>query len=145
MTDAAPAGWPGPSIAYGKFMTNDPALTVLVVDDEPLVRTVLQMGLARHGLRVLTAADAATAVRLYQEPDARVDVVLSDVRMPGMDGPQLVDALRAVDPGVKAMFMTGDPGKHAEDDLIRNGVGLVRKPFASLADLAALLRMVAGR
>jgi CheY-like chemotaxis protein len=124
-------------------MMNDPDLTVLVVDDEPAVRGLLRFGLARHGLRVLTAEDGPTAVQMYRE-DARVDVVLSDVRMPGMDGPQTVDALRAMDPHVRAVFMSGDTGDHAEHDLAAGG-GLVRKPFASLPDLAVMLRRAAGR
>ena len=125
-------------------MTDAPDITVLVVDDEPCVRGVLQVGLARQGMRVLAAADGPTAVRLYQESDARVDVVLSDVRMPGMDGPQTVDALRALDPGVRAVFMSGNTGGYSAADLTRRGAVLLNKPFTDLSALAAVLRQVAS-
>lgn len=126
------------------MMSAPDRITVLVVDDEPLVRGMLQVGLVCHGLRVLTAADGPAAVRLYRDPDARVDVVLADVRMPGMDGPETVAALRQVDPAVRAVFMSGETGPYTAADLAASGARLVQKPFTSLSDLAHVLRQAAG-
>lgn len=134
----------GCSHACPVMSATDP-ITVLVVDDEPAVRRLLQTGLTRHGLRVLAAKDGPTAVQLYRQGDARVDVVLSDVRMPDLDGPHAVDALREIDPNVRTAFMSGDTGYYSAADLARHGATLLRKPFANLPALAGVLPQVAGR
>jgi len=77
---------------------------VLVVDDEHMVRILLQLGLERNGFYVWLAADGREALELYEKNRQHVAVVLLDVRMPGMDGPQTLDALRALNPEVLVCF-----------------------------------------
>jgi two-component system cell cycle sensor histidine kinase/response regulator CckA len=81
---------------------------VLVVDDEPLVRRALSRALGSRGYTVLEAEGGAEALALV---DARgqVDLLLADVVMPGMRGPELVRAFRARCPGRPALLMSGYP------------------------------------
>src|SRR5688572_15511578 len=77
---------------------------VLVVDDEPALRDVLEMRVESWGFRVCTAADADEAVRVARE--RRPDIVLTDVVLPGRSGVELLRSLRALEPGVPVILMT---------------------------------------
>ena len=112
---------------------------ILVVDDEPMVRSVLEMGLTRSGFTAWVAESGADAVALYQVHPGEIALVLLDVRMPGLDGPQTLEALRELNPHVRACFMSGDLGDHDAVDLRRRGAAFIAKPF-HLSDLANLLR-----
>ncbi len=115
---------------------------VLVVDDEHLVRTLLQLGLERDGFDVWLASDGREAIRLYRKHRDRIDVVLLDVRMPGLDGPQTLDALRGLDPKVLVCLMSGDLGDYQPDELRRRGAAhVIAKPFR-LDELASTLRLL---
>jgi two-component system KDP operon response regulator KdpE len=81
---------------------------ILVVDDAPMVRTVTRRMLESGGYEVIEAADAAEALRLFEQERPRV--VLSDVVMPGMRGTDLARALRAIEPGVAVILVSGDTG-----------------------------------
>lgn len=89
--------------------------SVLVIDDDPQVRDVVRAGLLRHGFEVQVAGDGQQGIELYQTMRehhiAGSPLVLLDVRMPGLDGPMVLEILREIDHEVKAYFMTGDPGK----------------------------------
>ncbi len=80
--------------------------TVLLVDDDTAVRRVTARYLGLLGYRVLEAADASEALALAAA-DVRIDVVLSDIVLPGMRGPALLQELRVLRPGVGAVLMTG--------------------------------------
>src|SRR5579883_1265425 len=67
---------------------------VLVVEDDDLVRRVVEMGLRQSEFDVWSALDGREAIELYRREREHVDVVLLDVRMPGLDGPEILDALR---------------------------------------------------
>jgi CheY-like chemotaxis protein len=113
---------------------------VLVVDDEHLVRLMVQLGLERHGFNVWSAVNGPQALHLYKMYQKRIAVVLLDVRMPGMDGPATLDALRKLNPDVVACFMSGNTGIYAAEGLIQRGAArVIAKPFR-LDELAAMLR-----
>ena len=113
---------------------------VLVADDDHLVRVMVQLGLERDGFDVWLAADGREAVDLYGKHREAIAVVLLDVRMPGLDGPQTLDALRQLNPHVRACFMSGDLGGYDPEELRRRGaVHLLTKPFL-LDELVKLLR-----
>lgn len=117
---------------------------VLVVDDELPVRILVQLRLEQHGFEVWTASNGREALDKYQQDRGRIAVVLLDVRMPGLDGPATLDALREMDPNVVACFMSGDMGGYEPDELIRRGaVCLISKPFC-LDELADVVCMLAG-
>jgi two-component system, OmpR family, response regulator len=116
---------------------------VLVVDDDHLVLVMVQIGLERHGFRVRLASSGREALALYRAHRQEIAVVLLDVRMPGLDGPQTLDALRQLNPAVLACFMSGETGGYEPDELLRHGAAhLIRKPF-HVAELANVLRPLA--
>ncbi|MBI5524370.1 MAG: response regulator [Desulfarculus sp.] len=82
-----------------------PGRRVLVVDDEPMVLDVLTRYLRHQGLETMAAGDGQEALRLFsQEP---CDLVISDLRMPGMDGLQLLHAIKGLNPRVPFIFISG--------------------------------------
>ena len=94
---------------------------VLVVDDEPAIRDVLQTHLQHEGFQVWTAASGEEALDLCCDHADEIAVILLDVRMPGLDGPQTLDGIRALDVDVPVCFMTGSPGDYEPCDLLRQG------------------------
>jgi CheY-like chemotaxis protein len=117
-------------------------LDVLVVDDDEAVLNVLATGLTALGFRVRCAGHGMQGVDEYKRQ--RADVVLLDVRMPGLDGPLTLQALQRLDPAVRVIFMTGYAADYAPEDLLGLGaVGFLTKPFG-LADLAGALRLACG-
>lgn len=104
--------------------------TVLLVDDEDGVRLVVQATLRRHGYHVLTARDGAEAWALFRARVSEIDVVVTDVVMPGMGGRELAERVRTLRPKVPILFLSG----YADDTLVRHGVeegdaALLQKPF----------------
>ena len=119
--------------------------TVLLVEDEPAVREMTQAALQRHGYTVLPAASGAEALRIARANQGAINVVLTDVVMPGMSGPQLVEQLREEQPRLAALFMSG----YTSDAVLRHGIetgeaDFLQKPFSTSA-LAAKLRQVLDR
>jgi CheY-like chemotaxis protein len=115
---------------------------VLVVDDEHLVRVIVQLGLERDGFEVWTAASGREAIDLYQEHREDIAAVLLDVRMPGLDGPATLDALRELCPEIRACFMTGGPVAYDPEALRQRGAAyFIAKPF-HLDHLANVLRLL---
>ena len=122
--DVAPAATPVSPVLRGSE-------TVLLVEDEEQVRAVAQRILERQGYRVVAARDGAEALRACASLETPIQLVLSDVVMPGMSGAELVQRLAAVLPGAKVLFVSG----YADDSLIRSGVlerevAFLAKPFA---------------
>ncbi|MCW8140972.1 MAG: response regulator [Planctomycetota bacterium] len=113
----------------------------LVVDDEELLRSLLEEMLAGAGWAVHVAADAAEALRCAR--DDRFDVALVDLHLDGpMDGPRLCRALRAAQADVALLLMSGEPDL---DATARAGAqGFVAKPFRMSELLGALERAVGG-
>ncbi len=106
--------------------------TILLVEDEDAVRELVQAILASHGYKVLsadTAAHAAAVCRGYGQP---IDVLLTDVVMPGVAGPELARELLALRPSLKIIYMSGYPGESlAEEGLSAEGLTLLQKPFTA--------------
>jgi two-component system, OmpR family, response regulator len=103
---------------------------VLVVDDEPLLRRLLSAILQGHGFSVWLADGGRQALDVYRQHHAAISVVLLDVRMPDMDGPQTLGALQRINPAVVCCFMSGQTGDHTPEGLAALGaVRLFAKPF----------------
>ena len=83
-------------------------LAVLLVDDEPAFRSLVAMTLEQDGYHVITASDGAEAVEVAEKVK-HVDLVVTDIRMPQMDGVELTNALRKTQPFVPVVFITGYP------------------------------------
>lgn len=119
---------------------------VLVVDDDHTLRTVLASVLRRRGFVVWAAAGGAEAVAVYRHHGREIDVVLSDVNMPGMNGPDTLAALRGVAPGVSCCFMTADARPGTREALLAlGGLAVLDKPFPSLADVCETLKGLVER
>jgi CheY-like chemotaxis protein len=126
-----------PPAEKGEAVAGQPAVRpvrakpgVLVADDEHLVRIMVQLGLERQNFHVWLATNGREALRLYRKHRDRIDVVLLDVRMPSLDGPQTLDALRALNPEVLVCFMSGDSGAYQVEALLRRGAAhVLTKPF----------------
>lgn len=101
---------------------------VLVVDDDPAVRRLLETGLQKAGFRVVTAVDGVAAVRTLDADtdERRLDLVLTDVRMPQLDGPGLAAIVRSRRPDLPVVFMTGNAG---EDGNRLGDETVIMKPF----------------
>ncbi|HLK62719.1 MAG TPA: response regulator [Bryobacteraceae bacterium] len=89
--------------------------TILVVDDVPNVRKMVCAMLAQTGYTCLEACDGAEALRVLQDTDD-VQLVLTDVVMPNMDGPQLARELSRTRPNLRILFMSG----YTDDELVRS-------------------------
>jgi CheY-like chemotaxis protein len=120
--------------------------TILVCEDDADVRAYSVELLAELGYRVLEAEDGAATLRLLEDPDARVDMLFTDVVLPGaMSGAELADRARALRPGLKVLYTTG----YARDAIVHEGrldpgIELVAKPF-SFAELATRVRDMLDR
>jgi two-component system cell cycle sensor histidine kinase/response regulator CckA len=115
---------------------------ILVVDDEPALGAITQRILQRAGYTVHLARSGEEAVRLADSLPGTLDLLLSDVIMPEMSGPDVASALRARDPALRVMFVSG----HSGDILINYGVqerdyAFMAKPF-SIPDLTQKVKDV---
>lgn len=117
---------------------------VLVVDDDRLLRLLVQLALERDGFEVCLAPSGREAIELYRQQYESIAVVLLDVRMPDLDGPATLDGLRIINPDVLACFMSGDTGDYEPAELLRRGAAHVfAKPF-HLPHLANFLWQLVG-
>ena len=126
----------------GEIQDWQAAGTVLVVDDEELVREVARDILEGHGFEVLTARDGQEAVERYRVEGEGIRIVLLDLTMPRMDGEQAFREIRRLNPGAKVVLMSGYSKKQARQRLEGEGLGgFLHKPFRP-AELVALLRQL---
>jgi two-component system cell cycle sensor histidine kinase/response regulator CckA len=119
--------------------------TVLLVEDEIGVRHLSKRILDNAGYRVLEAADGAEAERLFAEHAATIDLVVTDVIMPGCGGPELLARLQLRVPGLRVLYMSGYTEKVAAMTAgIGRGLPFVQKPFTS-ADFVRHVREALDR
>ena len=107
-----------------------PPATILVVEDEEEVRALARDVLEMNGYRVLEALDVADATRLAQTHPGPIDLLITDVVMPGASGPELARRLRMHRPGLRVLCMSGYP--ESEDRRIEGEAGWtawLQKPF----------------
>jgi CheY-like chemotaxis protein len=118
--------------------------TILLVEDEESLREMTRRMLAGNGYLVFTASSAEDAVQLAADPDREINLLLTDMVMPGMLGPEVPARVRAVHPSVPVLFMSG----YAQPILDAQGmagrdIDLVEKPFTE-AILLARVRQAMG-
>jgi len=118
--------------------------TVLIVEDERDVRDLASEALEGYGYNVLGAANGREALTLAEQHAAPIDLLLTDVVMPGMNGKVLADQLRRQRPTIKTVFMSGySDDVISESDLAKGGEAYLQKPFAP-QDLASKVRETLG-
>jgi CheY-like chemotaxis protein len=123
-----------PAVADGVVVTTDGAHpegkaagweTILLAEDEPAVRALTRNALVRQGYCVIEAASGTEACELVEKQNIPIDLILTDVVMPGMGGPELVRRLRVTYPEIKAIYMSG----YHDDALLRHHVRANEVPF----------------
>jgi len=113
---------------------------VLVVEDEDIVRLLVAEVLKDLGYRALEASDGGAGLRIVQSPQ-RIDLLITDIGLPGVNGRQLAHAARATRSNLKVLFMTGYAESAATGELLDEGMHIISKPF-SMDNLAAKIREV---
>ncbi|HJQ09986.1 MAG TPA: PAS domain S-box protein [Gemmatimonadaceae bacterium] len=113
--------------------------TILLVEDEEAVRGLTSRILEKQGYRVIAAQHGKEAMDIATKEEGRIDLVLTDIVMPGMNGRGLVERLAGIRPRIKSLYMSG----YTDDDIVRRGFvepskSFLQKPFTS----EALLRTV---
>jgi len=131
VSDADDGVQAAPEVARGRL---------LLVEDEPAVRRLVTRMLERHGYDVVVAEDGDHALSLSREPGEPVDLLVSDVVMPGMGGPELARRLRESWPGLAVLFVSGYPRDFRPGDA-PNDDAFLAKPFTQ----EQLLRAVAAQ
>jgi two-component system, cell cycle sensor histidine kinase and response regulator CckA len=112
------------------------ARCVLVVDDEAMLRSLVARAFRERGYEVVEAADGAAALNASLTAPRRFDLVVTDSRMPELDGPQLVKRLRESDPKLPIIHLSGSPGNEHSGSRMPGNVPTLLKPF-NLGDLVA--------
>ncbi len=108
--------------------------TVFVVEDDPAVRSFIVLTLSRHGYRVIEAADATQALGRLAESGGAVDLMITDVVMPGANGPDLAQRARSLYPSLPVLFISGYPREAlGERNIIDSSVAFLQKPFTPAA------------
>ncbi len=128
LLDSAP---PIPDVLIATSLpAEEGARTVLVVEDEGSVRELVRVTLTRAGFRVLAARDGDEALTRAAAHDARIDLLLSDVVMPGLSGPELARRLKQARPSARVLFMSGYAADVVADEgALLGDADLLAKPF----------------
>ncbi len=113
--------------------------TVLLVEDEAAVRDLVRTVLERHGYRVLAAGDATEALAIATAHPASIDLLLTDVVLPGRGGPELAEQLRDTRPGLRVLFTSGYAETTSLDVAALGPHAYLAKPFTT-DDLARKVR-----
>ncbi len=123
---------------------SQPTGTVLIVDDEDLLRDVLSGTLERAGFRIFTAKDGVEALELFKERGDEIDVVLLDLHMPRLSGKEAFHKLRRIRPDVQIILLSGSAEEDAAEQFENSNLTeFLQKPFLPrdlIEKIRALLR-----
>ena len=104
--------------------------TILVIDDEELLIKICEMMLKRLGHKVFKAHSGSEGLKIFETNKNQIDLIISDLNMPEMDGQELVDRLRKMDRNVKVLLSSGALLDSDEKDVIKRGFnGFLKKPY----------------
>jgi len=118
--------------------------SVLVVEDEPVVRDLIVEVLNELGYRVLQARDGPSGLAVLRSPE-RIDLLVTDVGLPGLNGRHLADAARVTRPELKVLFITGYAETVAvTSGFLDSGMAMLTKPFSNDALTARIRGMIEG-
>jgi DNA-binding response OmpR family regulator len=108
----------------------EPSACILLVEDNNNLRTLLQRTLEGSGFSVLSASDGAEALGLCHQHDGVIDLTVTDIVMPQLDGLRMTEQIRAARPEMKFLFITGFADEFPElREVIKNGGDILEKPF----------------
>jgi CheY-like chemotaxis protein len=116
--------------------------SILIIDDEPVIREVAGDILSSYGYRVQLAADGEEGVRMYKKQDPRSDLVILDMIMPRKGGRETFLKLKKINPDIKVLFSTGYSQNEKVNEIIALGVsGFIQKPY-QVNDLLSKVREI---
>jgi two-component system cell cycle sensor histidine kinase/response regulator CckA len=119
--------------------------TILIVDDEEIVRHAASNTLARYGYDAIVAADGAEALRAFRRDPGRIALVLLDLTMPVMSGEQTLRELQTIRPDVRVLLTSGYNEVEAVQRFVGKGLaGFIQKPYTSLALAEKVKEALAG-
>jgi DNA-binding NtrC family response regulator len=121
-------------------MTEETPFIVLLAEDEPMLRQVVGVTLRHAGFTVVEAADGIAGLEVLRSKTP-IDVLLTDIKMPGLNGYQLAEAGLSLRPSMKVMLMTGYADEAIPDTIRQASIPILRKPF-NFANLASTVRQV---
>jgi len=112
-------------------MSKNGSKTVLVVDDAPFILDVIRKMLSSLDCRLFLAASGEEALKLTKSSDVKIDLLLTDVFMPGMNGLELAQTLKSNQPQIKIVFMSGSPNYMVAERLgvLTLGDNFIQKPL----------------
>jgi two-component system cell cycle sensor histidine kinase/response regulator CckA len=116
--------------------------TILLAEDEPLLRELGETILTQAGYKILTAPNAEALKSFVAEHKGKIDLLLTDVVMPGMSGPELVRLVRARWPEIRVLYMSGYADDEIED--LDRDAGFLQKPFTPAELTAKIAEMLGG-
>ena len=103
---------------------------VLLAEDEDVIREMAQLGLEAKGYKVITSNDGAAALAAYREQWKNIDVVVADMVMPHMSGPELFEGMKQINPGVRVIVSSGYSHDQEGQRMLRHGcLGFLQKPY----------------
>ena len=106
--------------------------TILLTEDEPAIRKTIEMGLTHRGYKVLSAENPEQGFRLVDEYNGNIDLLITDLIMPGMNGYEFAIALQQKNPNLKVIYMSGyNQDIIVEKGVLKQGVTFISKPFAA--------------
>ena len=104
-----------------------------IVEDEDSVRVIIGALLRRHGYHVLESGSPITALEMFNQHSGHIDLLLTDVVMPGMNGPSLAQRCVSEKPGLRVLFISGYADASSQAALAGQHVGFLGKPFQATA------------
>jgi CheY-like chemotaxis protein len=129
-----PAGWPAARVRQGndQLQPLTDRRSVLVVDDDAMMREVLVRILSRENYELLTAGSGPDGLALLEGRDSGLDLLVTDVSMPGMRGRELAERVRQRHPGIRVLYQTGFSDLLFEDRAeLEEGSAFLEKPFTA--------------
>jgi CheY-like chemotaxis protein len=117
---------------------------ILLVDDEPEVGVLTQLMLCEEGYKVVTALDGDRAIAIFEKITTHISLVILDLIMPSMDGEDVFNRLRELDPGVSVVLSSGFTNQEKLDRMLAHGLrGFIAKPFTRQRLLEQVRKIVA--
>ena len=116
--------------------------TILVVEDEDSVRKMVALMLQQHGYKVITASSPQEAIEIFRDKELHLDLILSDVIMPGLSGKDMMQVIGSVNQGVKVLYMSGYSSDIiSQKGILEGKVNFIQKPF-DISSLNEAIKMV---
>jgi len=135
----------GPSVKPMTATKTEPKLkeTILLVDDEQSVRAIVLKILRRAHYNVLEAENGEAALRIAEAHSGKIDLVITDMFMPGLRGREVVERLAPLRPGLRALFISGYADQDARTG-VPNGANFLNKPFSGQELASAVEKVLKG-